>query len=429
MTTSPVDPARTPRVTMVSRRVHPAHGPGGLERHVFDLVKELADLGIQVDLFSETPSTRGKCEQAAAAFPSTVTLHWVRGGRLPVGQRKGTVVLDRVTNYFTWAARVTPHVLGMAGSGPRVVHVHGLGGWGLARAAARGRLVWPLVATMHGLEEFRSHIRLKHWAYAPFRRGIRTVSAHSTVLVTTDHALEAVVERYLGIPAAAQTVIPNAVDPERCRGLASVERSRSLRDEHRLARAAPVFLSVGRLEANKGFDVAVRALAQVAGKLPEQWVWVLVGDGPERNALRQAVAAAGLEARCVLTGRVDERDLHSWYAAADWFVHPTRYEGSSLVTLEAMAHGLPVVASRTGGLPDKVEEGVSGFLATPGDAAELGTTLLDAVQADREAFGAASRRVCESRFSWRAITPRYVELYQQLASVSPPARPSRVVAS
>ena len=197
--------------------------------------------------------------------------------------------------------------------------------------------------------------------------------------------------------------------------MASVERSRSLRDEHRLGTAAPVFLSVGRLEANKGFDVAVRALAQVAGKLPEHWVWVLVGDGPERNALRQAVAAAGLEARCVLTGRVDERDLHSWYAAADWFVHPTRYEGSSLVTLEAMAHGLPVVASRTGGLPDKVEDGVSGFLAAPGDAAELGTTLLDAVQADREAFGAASRRVCESRFSWRAITPRYVELYQRLA--------------
>ena len=134
--------------------------------------------------------------------------------------------------------------------------------------------------------------------------------------------MEAVVERYLGIPSSAQTVIPNAVDPERCRGLASVERSRSLRDEHGLARAAPVFLSVGRLEANKGFDVAVQALAQAAGELPEQWAWVLVGDGPERGAIQRAVAAAGLETRCVLTGRVDEQDLHSWYATADWFVHP-----------------------------------------------------------------------------------------------------------
>ena len=65
------------------------------------------------------------------------------------------------------------------------------------------------------------------WAYAPFRRGIRTVSARSTVLVTTDHALQDVVERYLGIPSTAQTVIPNGVDPERCRKLATVERSRA----------------------------------------------------------------------------------------------------------------------------------------------------------------------------------------------------------
>ena len=407
-------------MTMVSRRVHPAHGPGGLERHVFDLVTELAGLGVQIDLVSETPSTLGKCEQAAAAFPSAVTLHWVRGGRLPLGRRKGTAVLDRVTNYFTWAARVTPHVLGMDGSSPRVVHAHGLGGWGLARAKARGRLVWPLVATMHGLEEFRSHVRLKHWAYAPFRRGIRTVSARSTVLVTTDHALKDVVERYLGVPSSAQTVIPNGVDPERCRTLASVERSRALREQHRLSRASPLFLSVGRLEANKGFDVAVRALAQVAETLPEQWAWVLVGDGPERSAIRQAVATAGLETRCVLTGRVDEQDLHSWYAAADWFVHPTRYEGSSLVTLEAMAHGLPVVASNTGGLPDKVEDGVSGFLVTPGDARDLATTLQRTVHADREALGVASRRLCDSRFSWRAIAPRYVELYQQLAQRQDP---------
>ena len=123
----------------------------------------------------------------------------------------------------------------------------------------------------------------------------------------------------------------------------------------------------------------------------------------------------GLETRCVLTGRVEEQDLHSWYAAADWFVHPTRYEGSSLMTLEAMAHGLPVVASKTGGLPDKVEDGVSGFLVTPGDAGELAATLEGTVHADREALGAASRRVCESRFSWRAVAPQYVELYQRLA--------------
>ena len=98
-------------------------------------------------------------------------------------------------------------------------------------------------------------------------------------------------------------------------------------------------------------------------------------------------------------------------------MHPTLYEGSSLVTLEAMAHGLPVLASRTGGLPDKVEDGVSGFLVSPGDAAELATRLIDASKADAKAFGAAGRQRCESQFSWKVVAPQYVSLYQDLLAV------------
>ena len=191
---------------MVSRRVHPAHGPGGLERHVFDLVTELAVEGVEFDLYVETPQKEARRVAAEKAFPSTLTPRWVPPGPLPLGRRKGTVVLDRITNYFLWSKRAAGRLID-EDSRPQVVHAHGLGGWGLARLSRRGRLGAPLVTTMQGLEEFRSHLRLKHMAYAPFRRGIRSIARHSTALVTTDQALQSVVEQHLGVMPANQTVI------------------------------------------------------------------------------------------------------------------------------------------------------------------------------------------------------------------------------
>ena len=403
------------RVAMVSRRVHPAHGPGGLERHVFDLVTGLAARGVAIDLYSETPPDPRRLKLADHALSGAVTPHWIDGGRLPVGSRKGTIVVDRITNYFLWSRRVARQVIN-AVEAPDIVHVHGLAGWGLARAARRGRLSRPLVVTTQGLEEFRSHRWLKHLAYLPFRRGMVTIARASAAVVTTDRALTEVVERYLGCPAEHQIVIPNAINASRCRELARVDHECALLAKHGLEQAAPLFLSVGRIEANKGFDVMVDALARIAKDLPAAWTWVLAGDGPERSAIRKAITAAGLEAHCVLPGRVDERDLHSWYAVADWFVHPTRYEGSSLVTLEAMAHARPVIASRTGGLPDKVKDGVTGFLVPAGDAGALAERLMAATEADGRTFGEAGRRLCDEAFSLDAVIPRYIALYERLRS-------------
>ena len=399
---------------MVSRRVHPAHGPGGLERHVFDLVTELAVEGVEFDLYVETPQEEARRVAAERAFPSTLTPRWVPPGPLPLGHRKGTVVLDRITNYFLWSKRAAGRLI-EEDSRPQVVHAHGLGGWGLTRLSRRGRLGAPLVTTMQGLEEFRSHLRLKHMAYAPFRRGIRSIARHSTALVTTDESLRPVVEQHLGVMPADQTVIPNAVNPAQCRQLGHVESAQALLESRDLEQPSPLFLSVGRIEANKGFDVLVRALAKAAPRLPSTWAWLLIGDGPERAVVERALEGAGIGARCVLFGRATEAELHSLYAAASWFVHPTLYEGSSLVALEAMAHGLPVLASRTGGLPDKVVHGVSGFLVTPGNSDELAERLVTSIEVDRDGFGEAGRRRCETRFSWRVVRRQYLELYERLS--------------
>ena len=134
-------------------------------------------------------------------------------------------------------------------------------------------------------------------------------------------------------------------------------------------------MSVGRLEESKGFHILAEALAALRDHSPVisggRWKWVVIGDGPFRGRLTAAIGRLGLRDRTLLTGRLDNPTLHASYEGAGLFVHPTLYQGSSLVTLEAMAHRRAVVATNAGGLPDKVENGRSGWIVAPGDASAL----------------------------------------------------------
>ena len=118
-----------------------------------------------------------------------------------------------------------------------------------------------------------------------------------------------------------------------------------------------------------------------------------------------------------MRGRASADDLHGWYEAATLFVHPTLYEGSSIVTLEAMAHRRPVVASRAGGLPDKVDPRRDGLAcaARQRRSAVCGDRKsARAIRRGSTAMGAAGRALVEKDFSWRAATDRLLSLYGEL---------------
>ncbi|MGQ9481228.1 MAG: glycosyltransferase, partial [Chloroflexus sp.] len=108
----------------------------------------------------------------------------------------------------------------------------------------------------------------------------------------------------------------------------------------------------------------------------------------------------------------------SLYEEIDLFIHPTRYEGSSLVTLEAMIHRRPVVASAIGGIPDKVFPGRNGLLVQPGDVDDLTVQLRAALAArDRwSAWGAESERIVRSTFDWPIVAAQTLQLYHELLS-------------
>ena len=400
------------RIAMVSRRVHPAHGPGGLERSVHDMVVHLAAKGVQVDLYTETPRRMDRTTAASRSMPAGVTIHWVPGRWLPIGTAAGTVVLDRITNYPLWCGRVARWLGASQDPSPHVIHAHGLAGSGFSGVGGP-----PMVLSVHGMEEFQTPAGPKKLAYAPFRARIRRAAAASAAVIATDRSLQPLLERFLHIPVAEQALIPNAVDPDACRAAADPDRGRRLLDQMGLGDAGPLFLSLSRVAANKGFEVLVEALRQAAPQLPEKWGWVLVGDGPALTRVEVAVSRAGISDHVSLAGRLADGDLHSLASVADWFVHPTLYEGSSIATLEAMAHGLPVIATRAGGLPDKVDDGRTGYLVEPGRAEPLAAVLVEAASADAAAMGAAGRELCEARFSWYVVTDLYVDLYRKIAAL------------
>jgi glycosyltransferase involved in cell wall biosynthesis len=185
----------------------------------------------------------------------------------------------------------------------------------------------------------------------------------------------------LGVPRERVAVIPNCVDTERFR---PVERAVAARPD------GPHVVSVARLVRDKSPLALVAAFALAKKSVPGARL-TMVGDGPLREQTLALAAELGVaDALSVVTGCGEVRPH---LAEADVFALASRREGSPNAVLEAMASGLPVVASRTGGLPDLVDDGVTGLLARPEDPQDIGAALARLLRdADlRRRMGAAGR--------------------------------------
>ena len=407
------------RVAVVARSVYPFHGVGGLERSVHDLVRYLALHGVSVTLITRTPARRSSAREIHPA----IDVRFVDYRTFPLAGRRGTTVLDRSTAYPLFGLRAGALAARMVAAGD-IDLVHGFGASVLGYARRRRRSTAPLVLNPQGLEEFGatdpSRARLKRAAYLPLRRAVIACAQAADCVVATDRTLEPAVQQHLRVGPERIRTIPNALDLVWVDGLATAEDGRRIRRSAGIHDEDVVLLSVGRVEQNKGFHLLAAALAALREHGPQivhgDWRWVLVGDGPYRRRLARIVAESGLAGRVLFAGRLGDPDLHAWYETASLFVHPTLYEGSSLVTLEAMAHRRAVVATTAGGLPDKVQQGVSGWLVPPGDASALAAAISGALARlpRLPAMGEAGRAIVERAFSWEAAGAATLRMYEDL---------------
>jgi phosphatidylinositol alpha-1,6-mannosyltransferase len=182
----------------------------------------------------------------------------------------------------------------------------------------------------------------------------------------------------------------------------------------------PVVVCVSRLVARKGQDMLIRSLPLIHRRVPDAAV-LIVGDGPQRGDLEKLVDKLGLRRDVVFTGAKAWVETPAYFAAGDVFCMPTRtrkagfeVEGLGIVYLEASASGLPVVAGDSGGAPDAVQDGVTGYVVNGRAAAEIAERV-SALLLDRELareMGEWGRRWVEQRWRWDDLADELAGLLQ-----------------
>lgn len=354
-------------------------GVGGINTYIVSLAEGLRRRGIPAEVATVWPkedrwlepecARRGipltilASERSVAALPGAL-LRLVR-----LLRRRDYAVLHTQANYSDLMGRVA---------------------WLAAGRRAR------LVATVHDLIP-DEHEPRRAWR-AMYRLALRTRALDSATIAISEFLARGLAER--GAGRGAVEVISHGT----VAGTGPADRG--------AARSVPTVLFVGRLSSEKGCAVLLEA-ARLLAERGRRFSVVLVGDGPERPTLEQTVRLAGMGSFVAFEGW--KLDVSPYYAQADVVVVPSLREGLSLTTLEAMASGAPVVASRVGGLTEVVLDEETGVLVEPGDATGLAAAL-DRCLGDpalRRRLGDAGRRRAVECYSVATMVERTIAVYRR----------------
>jgi L-malate glycosyltransferase len=213
--------------------------------------------------------------------------------------------------------------------------------------------------------------------------------------------------RHFSVPEERIDVIPNFVDPEAWR---------PNREPCHRSKLAPegqkIVMHVSNYRAVKRSQDVVEVFAEIRKKVDARLV--LVGDGPERPRALQRASDLGLREEVLFLGK--HATVEELLPCADLFLLPSASESFGLAALEAMACGAPVVASDVGGLPELVEDGVTGFLLPVGDIAQMAEAGVRVLRDDALAkrLSEAARAVAVQCFSADVVVPRYEALYERI---------------
>ncbi|MFE9694601.1 glycosyltransferase family 4 protein [Micromonospora sp. NPDC005806] len=391
-------PPRTRRILMLSWEYPPVL-VGGLGRHVHALSVALAAAGHEV-----TVVTRHAEGAPLEEYADGVRI--VRAAEDPVTFPLATGSLLAWTMAFNHT--LTRAALRAAESGGYdVIHAHD---WLVAHTAMtlREHLDVPLVSTIHATEAGRH----QGWLPEEMNRTIHGVehwlAAESGRVIVCSGYMRDEVTALFGVPAGRVDVVPNGVEPHRWRVPATaIAAARA-----RFAGDGPLVSFAGRLVYEKGVQHLLAGLPRLRERHPGLRA-VVVGDGPYKATLEAEVHRLGLGGTVSMPGFLGGTDLPAVMAASDCFAVPSIYEPFGMVALEGAAAGAPLAVSRTGGLAEIVEPGVTGMTFAPQDPDGL-TEAVHALLSDRERARALARRaraMVHEQYGWSAIASRTAAAY------------------
>jgi glycosyltransferase involved in cell wall biosynthesis len=334
----------------------------------------------------------------------------VTHARVPAVAKRPVDHIRAVLGFVTVLLRTRPDVVLLDLPWPRFAFGQLLSCSLLARPTV---VVFQLVPG--DVESLRRQIEPRGWLFRLARR-------RQTWIAVSEHA-RSIVARLFDAPVGSIGRIYNGVDVARYAGETSADEVERTRASLEIGGEEIMILTVGRLTAQKGLGDLLSAFVKASPRLPSARL-LIAGEGPERGRLEEIIASHDLGDRVRLLGNVERPD--DLYRAADLFVLPSRYEGFPFAMLEAMAAGLPVVATRFGGADEMVEHGREGLLVSGGDidglADAIGTALGDR---GRMTEMARSARLKAQQFSSAGMVEQTLAVLDHAASGRRSHEPAR----
>lgn len=409
------------RIAMLSMHTCPlavlgGKDTGGMNVYVRELSRELARRGLEVDVF--TRSQDPEVARVAEPWPGGRVVHVPAGPEAPYDRR----LLFPHLPEFVEGVRAFAQAEGVSYD---LLHSHyWLSGW----AALALRRAWqvPVVQMFHTLGHLKEGAPSGgrgSEAGERMRVEAEVMAAADRIVAATPADQEQMVA-YYGADPARITVMPPGVDLELFRPIPKEEARRYV---GLIERNERLLLFVGRLDPVKGLNVLLEALCLLLRRLagegqPSVCLSVIGGDAESAEAVREGAFCLdevkeryGLKEMVAFLGSRAQDTLPYYYSAADVCVMPSLYESFGLVALEAMACGTPVIASRVGGLPYLVRDGVTGLLVGDNDPEALAEALLRVLRDPclRTSLGEQARQVAQG-YSWRKVADGHIELYREL---------------
>jgi glycosyltransferase involved in cell wall biosynthesis len=292
----------------------------------------------------------------------------------------------------------------------KIVHAHGHPYLTSLTAAKLAKLYnKPFVLTQHNTFIDYNNIFDHVERLNDLTVGKQNLKAADRIIAISDATRDYVLR--LGAKPSKVKVIYNGVDLARFRPITG--KREEMRKKLGIPQHAIVILTVRRLVYKNGIDTLIDA-ANIAVKKNPKIIFLVVGKGPDLESVKLQVAQLGIEPNFRLAGFVSDEELPSYYNVADLFVLPSKSgEGLPLVALEAMACGLPVIATNVGGIREVLSEDY-GKLVPPNQPELFAKAVLDFAAVDFSSRKKELRAMMEEKFSWDANVERLVEIYEEL---------------
>lgn len=294
---------------------------------------------------------------------------------------------------------------------PSLLHIHGNKAAMIGWLATHLRPVKRTVITVHN---FPSNLNSTSKMYPIVKQANRVVFNSAKRIIAVSSEIRRCLEKDIGVDERKVTVIPNGIDIIKWAFYRHIDRH-LVKEELGLADSTVLIGAVGRLVPFKGFNILLKSLRRIIDNYPNAYL-IILGDGPLRDTLEEQAKELGIAQYIKFLGFVDEPGRYM--SALDVFVLPSINEPFGIVLLEAMAMGIPVVSTRSGGVLDIIEDGVTGLLAEPGDDKSLAESI-ERLLGDEDLRGQLAKNcqlAVQHRFTIKSMADKTFKVYEDLLS-------------